>query len=51
MLELLKQKFGGGGGNRTHVRQSAALGTTCLVQSLNLVARSPIDREFSNESV
>jgi len=30
-LSTFTQKSGGGGGNRTHVRQSAAFGTTCLV--------------------
>ena len=33
--------FGGGGGNWTRVRQSAAYGSTCLVQSLNLARCNP----------
>jgi hypothetical protein len=51
ILQMLKSEFGGGGGNRTHVRKPAALGTTCLVQSLNLVDKSPIDRKHTDESV
>lgn len=51
-LKFLKKtyKSGGGGGNRTHVRKSAAFGTTCLVQSLSLIDLSPIDRKLTDDS-
>ena len=41
---LARLLFGGGGGNWTRVRQSAACGSTCLVQSLNLVGYNPTVR-------
>lgn len=51
-IKILKTyKSGGGGGNRTHVRKSAAFGTTCLVQSLSLIDPSPIDRKLTDDSV
>ena len=40
----LRAIFGGGGGNWTRVRLSAACGSTCLVQSLNLACCNPTDR-------
>ena len=36
--------FGGGGGNRTPVREHSAIGTTCLVSSLALASRHPTNR-------
>ncbi|EDN65955.1 hypothetical protein BGP_4273 [Beggiatoa sp. PS] len=38
------KKNGGGGGNRTRVRKSSALGSTCIVLSLNLTASYPRGR-------
>jgi len=35
--------FGGGGENRTPVRKPSAVGTTCLVRSLNLIYVRLID--------
>ncbi len=35
---------GGGGGNRTRVRKSSALGSTCVALSLDF-SRSPSDRQ------
>ena len=35
---------GGGGGNRTPVREHSAIGTTCLVSSLALASRHPTNR-------
>ena len=37
--------FGGGGGNRTRVRKSSAIGSTCLSQSLSLAGHYPTGRE------
>ncbi len=36
-----RPSFGGGGGNRTRVRQSAAIGSTCLVRPFNLTFHNP----------
>jgi hypothetical protein len=37
--------FGGGGENRTRVRKSSAIGSTCLAGSLNLTECYPNGRE------
>ena len=37
-------QFGGGGGNRTRVRQSSTLRSTCLVWSIDLTEDDPTDR-------
>jgi len=37
--------YGGGGENRTRVRKSSAIGSTCLADSLNLVECYPNGRE------
>ena len=37
--------FGGGGGSRTRVRKSSAIGSTCLADSLNLTACYPNGRK------
>ncbi len=37
--------FGGGGGSRTRVRKSSAIGSTCLADSLSLTACYPNGRE------
>jgi len=36
--------IGGGGGNRTRVRQSSTLRSTCLVWSIDLTEDDPTDR-------
>ena len=37
--------FGGGGGNRTRVREFSAIGSTCLSRSISLTACYPTGRE------
>ena len=37
--------FGGGGGNRTRVRKSSAIGSTCLSTSISLTTSYPTGRE------
>jgi len=40
-------EFGGGGGNRTRVRQHSAYGSTCLVLSIDLAVNNPTDRALT----
>ena len=44
-LNLTGSVFGGGGGNRTRVRKSSAVGSTCLADSIVLTACYPNGRE------
>ena len=41
---------GGGGGNRTRVRKSYAIGTTCLAGLLFLTGRHPDGRVFAKRA-
>ena len=49
MDRLVVKINGGGGENRTPVRKPSAVGTTCLVRSLNLVGLRMIDSPEYNE--
>lgn len=44
LKQWVSDTVGGGGGDRTRVRQSAALGSTCLVVSIDLARYGPSDR-------
>jgi hypothetical protein len=43
--EAAPSSFGGGGGNRTRVREPSAPGSTCLSASIDLTERYPTGRE------
>ena len=47
IISLAYPKFGGGGGSRTRVRKSSAVGSTCLAISIFLTDHYPIGREDS----
>jgi len=44
VLDVIESEFGGGGGNRTRVRKSSALGSTCVAGSFGFNLESPIGR-------
>ena len=45
VLDVLVLVIGGGGRNRTAVRKSSAIGSTCLSTSINLTDHYPTGRE------
>ena len=45
LLDVLGLVIGGGGGNRTRVRKSSAIGSTCLSRSISLTDHYPTGRE------
>ena len=45
VLDVFGSLNGGGGRNRTAVRKSSAIGSTCLSTSINLTGHYPTGRE------
>jgi len=45
LLDSPGRQFGGGGRNRTAVREFSAFGSTCLSRSINLTDHYPTGRE------
>lgn len=43
-LDVLGSQYGGGGGNRTRVRKSSAVSSTCVALSIQLTEASPTGR-------
>ena len=51
VLDVLRFEFGGGGGNRTRVRKSSAIGSTCLDELVGFDLVGPIHKAKISESV
>ena len=49
--DVLIVQFGGGGGNRTRVRKSSAIGSTCLDELVSFDLVGPIHKAKLSESV
>ncbi|KTC87019.1 hypothetical protein Lbru_0248 [Legionella brunensis] len=51
VLDVLGSVIGGGGGNRTRVRKSSAVSSTCVALSIRLTVASPTGRIEHGDSL
>ncbi len=50
-MDVLGIQYGGGGGNRTRVRKSSAVSSTCVALSIKLTVAPPTGRMVHGDSL